>query len=474
MKKFTLLMVLLVFIILGQVYASADETSGFEIIGLDEIQSVFEAGAKPSSSFFVEGLELYDNSGGLVPDKLLVDMVEVDFNRVGTYQIYYYGLTIGDESRYDIAIKEINIVDTTKPKLKGIQPITVKVGTKKADIDYLDGVSATDNDLSSKIVIDVIDANVNLSEVGSYPLIYYVVDNSNNVTIESTRVFVENNEPIDKNLPMITLDKDIFYFDLNHEFPNYLEYVMAVDGEIDLTSEVRFNDSGVDYNTVGDNYKVLFIVMDADGNLATIEAKVVIEDDITPPDFINLGDTYDLTINTNSFLKNVKAIDKVWGDVTNRIVVTPGSDFDFHKEGYYDVTYTVSDLSGNVTPPKIVKVHVFDNLSPVITAPELINIKANSKLDLLGKISVKDNIDTDLNFVLHENNLDLTTVGSYLINISAIDSAGNKATKQIIIYVYDTKHDKFYENPIILGSLVGMGVSLVLSVLGVKFNKKNY
>lgn len=473
MKKYVLLMGILFFVIITHGYVMAEGSlADLEIRGVEEIQSVFEAGSNPSSEIFVEGLELYSNiSGELVPDKLLVDMGTVDFDRVGTYYINYYVLDL-DDSHFVITTKEINVVDTTKPRINGVQLIRVQEGTKASTINYLAGISATDNDLSSNLDIKVFNYEVDLTKVGSYPVSYYVVDKSGNDFFVSTRLYVESNETSDRNKPMITLEKDVFYFDLNRDDPDYLDNVIAMDGEIDLTSEVRYDDNSVDYKTVGE-YKVYFSVIDADGNLATKETKVIIVDDVTPPEYVNLDDTYDLTINTNDFLKNVQAIDLVWGDVTDRIEVTPGSDFDFHIEGFYDVVYTVSDLSGNELS-KVIKVHVYDNLPPVITAPEFINIKINEELDLLNEISVEDNVDTNLTYTLHKNNLDLTTVGSYLIDISTIDSSGNETTKQILIYVYSSKFDKIYENPIILGSVVGIAVSFIISMLGVKFTKRNY
>ncbi|QVK17176.1 hypothetical protein KHQ81_09775 [Mycoplasmatota bacterium] len=475
MKKLGLFIGLLLFTFIISINVSADDSlDNLLIEGLDQIQTEYEAGINPNSINFVNGLSLYSNSGTLAPDKLLVDYLNVDFDRVGDYEVYYYVIFVIDdqEVRFDIATLPIKIVDHTKPVLRGVKPIYVKQNTNQT-IDYLDGVWASDNDKSSPLDIKVFNHAVDLTKVGIYNISYYAVDKSGNESLASTSLVVQN-ERIDVNKPEITVNKSEFNIKSNEQNAEiiYMNSVAASDGEVDLTDFVQYDDSGVDYQTIG-QYEVVFMVFDDDGNFTKEVVPVNIVEDNDPPYFINLDDTYDLTINTYDLKNGIIANDDVCGDMSNQIKVTIGTDFDSNKEGYYNVVYSVSDLNGNETS-KTVIVHVYDNLAPVITVTSSsLYLKLNDNLDIDDKISVTDNVDSFVNYVLLDNNLDATKVGTYLIEVSATDAHGNEAIKKITVYVYDPESKELYENPIVLGSLVAIGVSAVVTFIGYSISKKN-
>lgn len=474
LKKLGLIIGLIFFSIILSITVSADDSLDNLIIdGLDQIQTEYEAGINPNSINFVYGLSLYSNTGTLAPDKLMVDYLNVDFNRVGNYEVYYYVIFVieDQEVRFDVATLQIKIVDHTKPVLKGIHSIFVRQNTN-SEIDYLAGVSVTDNDKSSPLDIKVFNHGVDVSKVGIYNIGYYVMDKSGNESLSSTFLIVQD-EIIDINEPEITVDKSEFNIKANEQNTEeiYMGSVTANDGEIDLTEFVQYDDSGVDYETLG-QYEVVFMVFDKDGHFSKEAIIVNIVEDNESPYFENLGDTYDLTINTYDLKNGIKAYDDVCGDVTNQIKFTIGIDFKYDEEGYYNVVYSVIDLNGNETS-KTVVVHVYDNLAPVITVTSSsLYLKLNEQLDLDNKISVTDNEDTNIDYVLRDNNLNAAKVGTYLIEVSATDKSGNEASKKITIYVYDPEPNQLYENPIVLGSLVAIGVSAIITLGGYSISKK--
>jgi len=473
MKKSLLFVGIMLMILISHINdVSADEPiDNLLIAGLDQIQTEYEAGINPNTINFVEGLSLYSNTGTLTPDKILVDYLNVDFQRVGNYDVYYYVIYVIDnqEVRFDIVTLPIQIIDTTKPILKGVQPIFIN---RNGEVDYLAGVSAVDNDKSSPLNINVFNHSVDLSKEGIYNIGYFVSDTSGNYTKANTIVVVQN-EKIDNNLPQITVNLTEFNIKLNQYNMEsiYTSAIHATDGDVDLTSFVQYDDSGVDYQNLGE-YEVIFMVFDRDGNFTYEIVPVNVLEDNAPPYFENLGDTYNLTINTLDLKNGIIAYDDVCGDVTDRIKVTYGIDFRIDVEGYYDVVYTVSDLNGNESAPVIVTVHVYDNLAPVITSPDSLYLKINETLDISKKIIVTDNYDDFVNFTILDNNLNATKIGTYIINVSATDKNGNEAIKNITIYVYDPNPDEFYKNPIVLGSFVAIFVSGVVTLSGYTMSRR--
>ncbi len=472
MRKIGLLLGIMLFALLLHTTVKADESvDNLLINGLDTITTEYEAGINPSTINFTEGLALFENTGTLAPDKLLVDTIEVDFNKVGTYNVYYYVIYMVDnqEVRVNLATLPIQIVDHTLPVLHGVHTIYAQLNTT-SPINYLTGVTATDNDKSSPLDIKVFNQSVDITQDGIYHISYFVTDKSGNSTIENSLVVIEN-PIVDQNKPIITVSTSQFIFKQNEENPNYLNSVSATDGDIDLTSYVQYDDSGVDYATIGD-YEVYFMVFDDDGNFTEVSVPVSIVVDNDPPTFTNLkdGDTIDLTINTTDLKQNIEATDAVCGDMTSRITVELGLNFSFSLEGEYPVVYSVSDLNGNTTSVHVT-VHVFDNIPPVITAPKTLYLSLNDTLDLVGKITVTDNYDAQVNYQLENNNLDPSKVGTYMLDVTAEDQAGNIATSKIMIYVYDSTKVKLYENPIILGSLVGIGASGIVIIFGYVLTK---
>ena len=469
MRKFIFIFVLCLVVLSFQ--ASAEENT-YNIIGLENIKREYEAGTKPETINFVEGLELYTNEGVLVKEKLLVDYSNVDFNRIGTYKIHYYVLFLVDdyEIKKEITTLEIKITDSLPPKIEGVKPIIVQVNSK--EIDYFKNIKVSDNDLSSPLNISVLNHNVNLTKVGIYPISYVVSDKSGNKTTKTT--FVSVVEKIKESKLYLIIDKTEFNIMINHHSPHiyYKEAISCFDGEEDISDKVIIIDDGVDYTKLG-KYQVSFFISDKYGNIIQEDAIVNIVEDNEPPYFINLEDIYELTINTTNFFKGIEAYDEVCGDVTDRIDVELGKGFRFDVEGDYLVKYIVSDYNGNELTKEVI-IRVIDNLAPEIEAPDTIYIKVKQPIDLAGKITVIDNVDGEIkDYILHDNNVNIAKVGTYFIDISAVDSKGNEAVKRITVYVYDDSIKNIYEHPVVIGSLSGLIISSIVCSLTYRRLKKH-
>lgn len=132
--------------------------------------------------FIDPGYTAYDKKKNDVSSEVIVDDSSFDVNKVGEYSIYY---TLHRVKR----TRKVNVIQ--KPNgatilyLKGDMTIKLKVGEKYVEPGWLTG----DADLDKKVQVD---NNVDTSKVGTYVIIYRVVDKKG-VTTSTMRVVEVSN-----------------------------------------------------------------------------------------------------------------------------------------------------------------------------------------------------------------------------------------------------------------------------------------
>jgi hypothetical protein len=125
----------------------------------------------------------------------IVTTSTVDSNIVGSYTVTY---AVEDSSgNVATAVRTVNVVDTTEPVITilGDNPATVEVGMTYSDA----GVTAFDvgdGDLTDAVVVT---SNVNTSVLGSYTVIYDVMDSSGNAAMAIRTVNVVSGAPTANN-----------------------------------------------------------------------------------------------------------------------------------------------------------------------------------------------------------------------------------------------------------------------------------
>jgi len=147
------------------------------------------------------------------------------------------------------------------------------------------------------------------------------------------------------------------------------------------------------------------------------------------------------------------------------------TNIDITKFGEYSVNFNVADLNNNETS-KSVQVIVGDYLKPTISGDSSFSIRKGTNFNIYDHITITDNYDTDVITEVKLNGLNLNKTGSYLIEVSATDQSGNVEIKKIMVDVTEISNDIFYQNPIIVGSFVGVIVSGVVTFFGVMMHKK--
>lgn len=200
-----------------------------------------------------------------------------------------------------------------------------------------------------------------------------------------------------------------------------------------LTSSVSVS-STVDSTVVG-TYRVTYEVQDVAGNKTTVVRNVEVTPDVTAPQIALVGAaSVNHTVKTPYADAGATASDYFNRNFTSAII--PTSTVDENKVGVYTITYDVLDLAGNKA--SIVRtVNVIDDVAPVITKigdTAFVEVK-NPYIE--PGVSAADNYDVAVSVVT--GNLNTNVTGTYKLNYTATDSAGNVGTESRIVVVRDTQ-----------------------------------
>ena len=132
---------------------------------------------------------------------------------------------------------------------------------------------------------------------------------------------------------------DNLYLDVDTEYTEY--GIKVTHNNIDVSNSVKIDASNVDSSKLGE-YKVKYKY-----NNEYIYRKVIVIDKISPT--INLigGDEVYILLNGNYMEAGYKVTDNYDNDLQDKVTIS--GKVDIHKEGTYEIIYSVSDNSGNKT-----------------------------------------------------------------------------------------------------------------------------
>jgi len=140
---------------------------------------------------------------------------------------------------------------------------------------------------------------------------------------------------------------------------------------------------------------------------------------------------------------HVTVYDEIDGDLSNQIVIESDAyTNNMDQVGSYMVSLSATDSSGNTANFELT-ILVKDELAPVITGPSSITVNVDnppSIHDLItSKMTIIDEYDGPITYQLTGDTYssNRTILGTYNVGISATDSSGNLATKDLIIDVID-------------------------------------
>ena len=234
----------------------------------------------------------------------------------------------------------------------------------------------------------------------------------------------------------------------NVDNPITAEYLKSLLIAIDETDGDLTDQIQIDFDTftghedeVGE-YEIVFSVSDKAGNKSTFTMKILVQDKtapvITGPATIELSYTEATT--AEALKSRFSVSDNVDSDLTLAIesdTYTASSSV----PGKYRIIYSATDKSNN-KGTKTVDVTVKDDVAPIITGADKVEKSLSSILsidEIVEEYSANDAIDGNVEIVIEEDGYTGhgNKVGNYNVTLTATDKSGNKATKKIVVSVFD-------------------------------------
>lgn len=336
----------------------------------------------------------------------------------GSYTLTYTASDSAGNS--STATRTVIVGDSTPPviTLQGNNPLIWPLGIPFVDpgsnaVDAVDGVLTV-----------TVGGSVNTSVVGSYTLTYSATDSSGNQSTVTRTVKVQDLTP-----PVITLLGANPY--TVAQGSGFVDPGATVSDNVDggLTPTVSGN---VNVAQVG-SYTLTYTSVDSAGNRSTKTRTVLVVDQTPPVITLNGSDPY--IVPQGGHFVDPGAV--VSDNVDQNLVATVTGNVDTLTVGSYLLTYQAKDHAGNQAQSVTRTVKVQDLTPPVITL-----LGANPYTVALGGSfadpgsTVSDNVDTGLSATV-SGSVNTMVPGTYVLQYSASDAAGNGTTVNRMVIVAD-------------------------------------
>lgn len=298
-------------------------TSGYTIDGISFYY--FEPTNYDESTDFMLPLVRYQN----IPYTTTNDYSKVVLTTLGTNR-FLYSFDIGDISI--LVHKDYIVTDTTPPEitLVGDEVIHIEYGG-----NYTEFGATCSDDFDSSCYVTIAGDDVDTMVLGTYIITYDAIDSSSNEAIQIIRTVIVE----DTTNPVITLNgEDTIYLEY---LDDYNELGAICDDNYDSNCSVIIN-GDVDTSILG-TYYITYSYTDSSGNTAqTITRTVIVQ--LSEELEISLNEGIDTIyqgtqhIDGSISYSNINLVDTV--DIVDNV--------NSNLVGTYTITYTVSDISGNI------------------------------------------------------------------------------------------------------------------------------
>ncbi|MDC0643936.1 DUF5011 domain-containing protein, partial [Flavobacteriaceae bacterium] len=345
----------------------------------------------------------------------------VDTSNTGTYTIEY---SVSDAAGNITSVTRVVVVNLDLPPtitLAGSSIVTLLVG----EIYTEEGCIATDQEDGDITASITTSGTVDVSNTGTYTLVYSVLDSGNNF-VSVTRTVIVNSIP-DATPPVITLNgPSSLQITLGDNWID-LGATATDDVDGDLTASVTTLGT-VDVSNTG-TYTLVYSVSDAVGNTSSVIRTVIVSLDLPPTITLTGSSTITLLVGDTYTEDGCIATDEVDGDLSSSIITT--GTVDTSTVGTYTLVYSVTDAGNNtasVTRTIAVKTPP-DNTPPIIilTGEASINLTVGETFIDPGATATDDVDGIITSSITTSGTVNTSSTGTYTISYSVSDAAGNTA-----------------------------------------------
>jgi hypothetical protein len=402
-----------------------------------------------SPVYFQSYTELGATSNG--GETVVIDSSAVNTNTAGTYIVTYTATdtagNIGTTTRSVIVS-----LDTTAPLISLTNP-----SANPINLIYNDTVSpvyfqsytefgATSNG-GETVVID--SSSINLTTAGTYTVTYTATDITGNIGTNTRTVIVS----LDTTAPLVTLNTpsynnvNLIYNNLTGYSQTYTEYGATSNGGeaiiITLTRRPISGGTVVSVNSVNTSvtgiYTVTYTATSVSGNSGTNTRTVTVTQDTTAP-LVTLTNpnenpvrlTYNSTVSptySEPYVEYGATAD------SGETVVIDSSAINLTTAGTYTVTYTATDIAGNIGTTTRTVIVTQDTTAPLVTlinpSENPVRLTYNSTVSPIYSepyVEYGATAVTGETVVIDNSAVNITTEGTYTVTYTATDTAGNIGT----------------------------------------------
>lgn len=284
----------------------------------------------------------------------------INTNQVGTYQVRYNVTHNGLKAKE--VIRTVNVIDNSPViTLKGESTVIVELNGNYTE----PGATAKTHDgidISSSITIT---NNINTSEVGTYQVRYNVTHNG-----LSAKEIIRTVKVVDKS-PIIVLNpngNDTYQKSVTVTVtatPYSGNTISSIKYKLDNGAEQTVSNNKITINTNG-NHTLTVTATDQEGNSGSITSNTYLLDTVAPTITFEEGDTAGIILTVSQVASyNLKTgVSVTDNNAISLDNVTTSGDLSA-SVGNYTITYTATDIAGNVTT-KTRKVTVKEDCPTVV------------------------------------------------------------------------------------------------------------
>jgi hypothetical protein len=380
----------------------------------------------------------------------------------GVYTVIYTatdaGGNIGTNARIVNVTRDTTapLISLTNPNQNPINLIYNDTVTPVYSQSYIEYGATSDG--GETVVID--SSAVNTTTAGTYTVTYTATDIAGNIGTTTRSVIVT----LDTTSPLVTLNTpnynnvNLIYNNLTGYSQSYTEYGATSDGGQTIVTTITRTPIGggatVSVSSVNTTfegiYTVTYSATDIAGNIGTNTRTITVTQDIIAPTITLTNPTENpVRLTYNSTVTPVYSEPYVEYGATadgGETVVIDSSAVNVTSEGTYTVTYTATDIAGNIGTASRTVIVTEDDIDPILT---LTNPSANP-IYLIFNDSVSPTYiqpyveygatsDGGETVSIDTSAIQSTTPGTYNVVYSATDIAGNTGTViRQVVYTRDT------------------------------------
>lgn len=387
------------------------------------------------------------------------DLLELSISSQGIGQYYdVYGMTdiqleLGSTpTAYETYIAPI--LDVNGPEFSGTATFvksyeeTITISQIIADHIYV--YDEIDGDVTSSIVVTDDTYTANMHTVGQYSATLTAYDGSGNATAMTLNVIVKDEiapeiigpalvyTPVDSPMDVATIIAENF---------------TTTDGHDGNLSIYIVTDNYTPSNKDVGPYQIVLGAEDASGN-TTIKAVAIHVEDIIAPELVSSAEVTHYTsenIGVLEIVNNMIVSDNFNAEEDiSRTVVFDEYTGNETTPGNYAIQVELRDLSDNITIVEVIII-IEDDVAPVISGPTTMSLSyvdAPTLETLLAELTITDDVDVfteaDIVVTLDEYSSRTSEIGTYNIQISISDAAGNHTSHTLTVTLVDDQAPTIY------------------------------